>query len=227
MSGMWRFLAVSLTIFATPLQASPLCAQTIVEQEIARDIIHADLPLFGDETEDKWPQAYYTEDEFGCTSRVEFGGWVLRETGDENDSHTEWYATHNYGVFHCFAMVGQADRPESLDGAESRPSFFVLLGTARIETGLVELWALQMGARPGSDYLILSRAPDDGLIRTFNVLQTECPRANARRAHSVDILRTDYCAINSRSDLLRLARRMAQRPARGTFSRVEMGDDRD
>lgn len=62
----------------------------------------------------------------------------------------------------------------------------------------------QIGARPGSIYLLLSRGPAEGLIEKFNVLQVACPRDDVRDAGSLDILLTRYCAVDSRNELIRL-----------------------
>lgn len=119
----------------------------------------------------------------------------------------------------------RADKREKLDGADFHPSFFVFLGTTRVDGRDVELWTVQIGARPGSEYLLLSRDPADGLIEKFNVPQTACPRANVRDGGALDILLTRYRAINWRSELIRLARRMAQRPPRGSLTPVSVDDE--
>lgn len=54
---------------------------------------------------------------------------------------------------------------------------------------------------------------------------SSCPRANVRDGGSLDILLTRYCAVNSRSELSRLARRMAQRPPLGSLTRVPVDDE--
>lgn len=187
--------------------------------EVARDLIHSDVPLFRG-GENTWPQAFFERDAPGCASRVAFGDWVLRE-GDAEDEDAEWYRVLNYGVFHCFALVARSPRREDLEFSEHRPSFFVLLGTVQVEDSVTELWALQMGVRPGSDYLLLSRPQGEGAIDRFSVLQAQCPRASVRDPGTLSILLTRYCAMNTRADLLRLARRMAQRPPRAMLSLVE------
>jgi hypothetical protein len=177
------------------------------EPEKFADIIHADLPLFGDETADKWPQSFSDAESggFGCTSRVSFGDWALLQHGDD-DEVERWYRIWNYGVFHCFAFAAKADERESLEGADAKPAFFVEVG----KSGDIELWALQIGAVPGSYYLLLSRESSEGLISKFTVLQTKCPKRYVRDAGSIDIILTRYCAINSKSDLLNFARRMSK-----------------
>ena len=193
--------------------------------EKASDLLHSDLPIFGHGSENEWPQHFFDGDSFGCTTRVGFGNWVFQETGAEVGSDVQWYRFSNYGVFHCWANTFRAYEREGLDGADFHPSFFVFLGETSVDQREIELWTIQIGARPGSEYLLLSRAPADGVIEKFTVLQTACPRANVRDAGSLDILLTRYCAINSRTELIRLARNMAKRPPLGTLTRVPTDDE--
>ncbi|MEX0644522.1 MAG: hypothetical protein WD076_04385 [Parvularculaceae bacterium] len=201
-------------------------AQSGDEPELFSDLIHADLPIFAGDGTEKWPQ-YFSDEEggFGCASLVAFGDWILR-SGDETDDETgdedaQWYGVENYGVFHCFALVSEAGDRKSLLEADARPSFFVKLGTS----GGVELWAIQLGARPGSDYILLAREPAPGTISQFTVLQRRCPKGYMRDAGSLDILITRYCAINNKSELRSLARRMAKMKPLGTL--VFVGGQKD
>jgi putative ABC transport system substrate-binding protein len=43
----------------------------------------------------------------------------------------------------------------------------VFLATTKIDGSEIELWAVQIGARPGSEYLLLSRTPAEGLVESF------------------------------------------------------------
>jgi hypothetical protein len=83
------------------------------------------------------------------------------------------------------------------------------------------LWALQTGARPGSDYVLLSRKPENGIVKRFDVLQRACPKSLMRKTESIDILLTDYCSVNSRSDLIVFARKMAKLPPLASLVWVE------
>lgn len=214
--------------FAVP----PVHAQSRDEEPPASDLVHSDLPLFGDETQDKWPQHFTDPDPdslgIGCTSRIAFGDWTFRQPAADADEEptTSWYRIRNYGVFHCYAVVGSADEREELAGATIQYSFFVLLGKTRDRSGPIELWALQMGGRPGSDYLLLSRRPGNVIIKSFEVLQSACPRSNVRDAGGIDTLITRYCAINTRRELLALARRMARLRPLGTLTYVGEPEDR-
>jgi hypothetical protein len=221
---MLRFASPLNAILVAALLFAPSAGSQSVD-EIADDLIHSDLPIFGSGDDNKWPQHFSDDGSFGCTSRVAFGDWAFRETGAEDEDDVVWYRFTNYGVFHCWANTIRADEREELDKADFKPSFFVLLGTAKVDGSDVELWALQIGARPGSEYLLLSRAPGESLIERFNVLQSACPRANVREGDALDTLLTRYCAINSRRELNRLARRMAQLPPHGTLIRVPLDDE--
>ena len=197
-------------------------AQPADEVERYADLIHSDLPLFDGGAYEMWPQSFSDPEsgEFGCMSGIAFGDWILRSADNAGDEDADWYRISNYGAFHCFALVGEAGDRQGLQEAEARPSFFVNLGMS----GGAELWAVQIGARPGSDYLLLSRQPAPGAISNFTVLQRQCPKRNVRDAGNISILITRYCAINSRAELRNLAGRMAKLEPLGTLTFVEASD---
>jgi hypothetical protein len=213
---------------AAMLVAALLFAPSVNGQsldEMASDLVHSDLPIFGRGGHNEWPQHFSDDDSFGCTSRVAFGDWVFKEHGAEVEDDVQWYRFSNYGIFHCWANTFRADERARLASADSHPSFFAFLGSTSVNGSDIELWTVQIGARPGSQYLLLSRDPAERLIEKFNVLQTACPRANVRDAGSLDILLTRYCAVNSRGELIRFARRMAQRLPLGSLTRVAADDE--
>jgi hypothetical protein len=80
---------------------------------------------------------------------------------------------------------------------------------------------------PGSDYVLLAREPGDAKIERFTVLQQRCPSGQRREVKGLDIWTTRYCAIDSRSELLSLARRMLALPALGVIERVEAVEETD
>jgi hypothetical protein len=203
-------LVLALVALSAAAQAEP--------PERHRDLIHSDLPLWGNGSGATWPRAFSEGDSFGCTSRMPFGDWRYEEL-DAGEDPT-WYRVTNYGAFHCFMMVRDAEERIALSGREANPAFLIELGTAIGNDGPVELWLLQRGARPGSDYLLLARRPAPGRIESFDILQRECPGGRTRDGPGLGILLTRYCAINSRRELAALARRMARRPplARLTFA---------
>lgn len=208
-----------------PLLALAL-AQTAAAPEVHRDLIHADLPLWGSEGETVWPRAFdHADGSFGCASRLRFGDW--RQVEGEGDRDAIWHRITNYGAIHCMMMVRDAHAQAELGGRDADPAFLIEIGTAEAGEGPVELWILQRGARPGSDYLLLARRPAPGLIESFDVLQRECPADRRREGQELSILLTGYCAINTQDELIALARRMLLRPplARLIFVAPEPEED--
>lgn len=87
-----------------------------------------------------------------------------------------------------------------------------------------ELWALQKGVVPGSEYTLLAREPGEARIERFTVLQQRCPSGAQMEAKGLDAWVTRYCAINSRAELLSLSRKMLALPALGVIERVAKAD---
>lgn len=183
------------------LCAAPACAQE-------PDLVHSDRPLWSPGTDAVWPQHFTDGDTFGCAHRLRLGDWLYKPTeGDD-----QWYRFGNYGVFHCWMTISHGDAPRAF--GDSRPAFLISLGREHDK----ELWVLQLGARPGSDYILLAGAPGKGSITRFEVLQRLCPKASVRGGPPLDILQTRYCSINTKSEMLALARRMAKLPALGVMA---------
>lgn len=198
---------------AVLLVAGLLAAASDVPEEYASEAIHSDLPLFRD-YETLWPRHFVDGDDFGCTSRIRFGDWAL-VSGEGSDAETTWLRIANYGVFHCAALLTEAYDRAELQKTQPRLSFFVELGSVRAGSVDLELWALQKGMSPGSDYTLLARQRSPDAIAKFTVLQRECPRTRLRDAGRMDIFGTAYCAVNSASELIALARKMAKRKSLG------------
>ncbi|HWK36557.1 MAG TPA: hypothetical protein VNR91_09905, partial [Sphingomonas sp.] len=142
--GAWRTILMSLLALGAPTGAF---AQ--VPPDLRGDLIHADVPLFGD-GDTKWPTSFIGDDgDFGCSSRVGFGDWLYRPGDSGGDDDVSWYRITNYGVFHCYAIVRTASERGDLARASFTYAFFVPLGDVRVRGKRVELWALQQGGRPG------------------------------------------------------------------------------
>ena len=219
-TGRVASLISTATGFAA-LVVAPVSSQAEDEPEVVAERIHSNLPLFTFDWEDLWPRGFHSGDAFGCTSLVAFGDWrfVPAETDGAGDEFWERYT--NYGAFHCAAIMRTADERAGLDEAEWDYGFFVRLGRARLGTDRWELWALQKGTVPGSDYILLAReAGQEGPIESFRVLQRRCPSGRLLEAEGFDIWGTRYCAINSRAELLALGRRMLRLPPLGTIAHV-------
>jgi hypothetical protein len=209
------FGIISAFLFQIPAMAS-----AAEPNELVSDMIHADLPLYSSDWKQLWPQPFEDGKEFGCTSRVGFGDWRFSPNPDGDFAGERWDRFSNYGVFHCAAIFRSAEEREELDAASYTYGYFIQLGTVRQNSVDWELWAIQEGNLPGSQYTLMAREPASGLIDRFRVLQQRCPREYVRSTQAHSIWKTRYCAINSRSDLVSLARAMLKLPPLGTLERV-------
>lgn len=213
----WR---CGVVLAALAALSSPAAVGMADPTDIVADLIHADVPLYGADWDDLWPRSFVLGDDFGCESRVPFGDWRFTPDPADPDPEPHWERFANYGAFHCAAVLRTANDRAGLDAASWRYGFFVKLGSGRRDGQLWELWAIQSGMVPGSDYVLLAREAKTSSVDQFRVLQQRCPAAWYRQGGSLDSWVTRYCAVNARTDLLALARRMLALPPRGVLSRV-------
>ena len=219
------FLATLLgTVTALPAQAQG--TREYGANEHVDELVHSDLPLYAFDWEELWPRSIADEEIIaGCSSRVRFGDWFMQSNPANQGSLVEgWYNFSNYGSFHCIANVATARQREDLETGELARGFFVKLGEAERSGSPMELWALQTGTSPGSDYRLLARAPDQEIVTSFEVLQQRCPAGHWRALadeDAFDIFSTGYCSINTREELFALATDMLSRPALGTLTLQE------
>ncbi|WP_442678667.1 hypothetical protein ACSBM8_14280 [Sphingomonas sp. ASY06-1R] len=193
--------------------------------ELQEDLFHSDLPLWADDQDHMWPRAFQDAQSFGCATKIRYGNWRLDSA--ERDMEPRWYRWTNYGAMHCFMWSGGPTTKNALPKTSAEPSFLIDLGALPGSNDAIELWALQQGSRPGSNYILLSRTRQPGIITSFDVLQRGCPPENLRKGPQLDILKTSYCVFNSRAALIDTARRMARRPPLGRLtwqSKAKGGD---
>jgi hypothetical protein len=216
---------VSVAAWIAAFVLLPGHGQAEGRSEVVVEHIHSNLPLYGFDWEGTWPRSFFSEDEFGCTSRVGFGDWHFVPAASNHREEDAWERFDNYGVFHCAAVMRRAGDRADLETAPWEYGLIVRIGKARHRSTDWELWALQRGMRAGSDYTLLAREAKTGdLVDEFQVLQQHCPRGMLMEAKGFDVWITRYCAIDSRAELLSLARRMLRLPPRGTIQRVAKDD---
>ena len=216
-----------LFVLASMLLASPALAED-EEYVFEAELIHSPVPLYTFDWEQVWPRGMVPDADTiaGCESRVAFGDW--RFTPKEEDEYADpwWLRVSNYGVFHCAANLFEADEREELEEGEFSRGLFAVIGEGRTEGRAWELWVLQKGFVPGSDYVLLAREAEGGdLVRRFIVLQRRCPRGSMREASGMDGWTTRYCAVENRAELLALARRMLREKPLGTLELMEDEND--
>lgn len=192
--------------------ASPVSAQSL---------LHSDTPLFAD-VDDPWPRHFFDADGFGCSSMIPFGLWKRTEAAEGGEEPPfDWLRIDNYGVLHCAYIVLQSDgEPKDWNNAEY--AWIGELGEADGPDGdPLRLYALQLGFRPGSSYLLLARKPGKDMTRRFFVLNWDCPPGWSREGKSTDVWRSDYCAVPHLAGLRRIARAAAKAPPAATLEYVE------
>jgi len=187
----------------------------------ARGRVHSDLPLFTGRLYQLWPHSFSDKDGWGCTSRIAFGDWKYVEPREEAEPDIEWVRLRNYGVFHCAVVEEWSYDREHLGQRGFKHSWFVELGRTQRGKSTLELWALQSGTVPGSEYLLLTRSAEPGLIKTFEVLPVDCPHEYQRKGAPIDVWGVNYCVINSAEELRSFARKMARRGPIGTLTYVD------
>lgn len=213
---------VSLAAGFAALAIAPMPAEARAEDREARvdERIHSGLPLYTFEWDFIWPRSLQAGDRLGCASRVRLGDWRFTPTDPELGEES-WERYGNYGALHCAAVIRVADERSELGEADWAYGFFVRMGEGRLGSKKWELWALQKGTVPGSQYILLAReAGPNGPVGSFRVLQRRCPQGRIREVRGLDVWSTRYCSIESREALLMLARRMLRRPPLGTLVRV-------
>lgn len=215
--------AILIFLFLTiPL---PVSAEDEYEWEYT--LIHSDLPLYNFEWHDFWPRGFNSPDVIaGCESKVAFGDWLFSPNpSDKFADDPSWYRFSSYGVFHCAANIRTAYELDELPDGEFSRGFFARIGHAKRDGQNWELWVLQQGIIPGSEYLLLARpAGDNGLVTSFTVLQSRCPKSNLLEARDMDVWTTSYCKVNSRRELLAYAKRMMGEPSLGMLVRADEKD---
>ena len=205
--------ALAFALFAATGSASATNNED-EEPELFTDYIHSDLPLWGAASENLWPEHFFNDDgSFGCSSRVALGDWKL----DRGEDDAEWWRLRNFGAFHCALIETRANAREDLSNGRYRYSFIIKIGETKIEKRVLELWVLQSGTLPGSEYTLLLREPAEGAVTSFRLLQRKCPSGRMRTGPSMDTWRTTYCAINSKTELTSLAKHMARLSPLGTL----------
>jgi hypothetical protein len=193
-----------------------LAAPTPEPPEYFKDLIHSDVPLWAS-GEEIWPIHFTDKDSWGCSSRFAFGDWQVSEAPGRSRS---WLRLQNYGVFHCAYIVRRAPERNELERSEYSYGWLVMVGRIGTAASTREFWVLQSGARPGSSYTLFAVSPVKGTIKAAEELQSQCPAGNNRGGDRIDIWNTRYCAINSRSKLIALAKKMAKIPPLATMRYV-------
>ena len=212
---------VGFVFGALALYSAPAAAQ---DEEYEAVRVHSDLPIYTFNYEDVWPRSIRSQESdrivlrFGCTSRVSFGDWKFTPNPSDEYGDEWWLRVSNYGVFHCAANLRHADTINDLENGEFSRGLFVRIGDEDVDEPRRELWILQQGFVPGSDYIFLARDLNEERVTSFTVLQRRCPIGAYREVLGMDVWTTGYCAINSDTDMFRFASEMLKLPPLGELT---------
>lgn len=217
MSLRWALVAIMLA-------SSCATSEDVADQSFDRVdlLLRSDLPLWLDyQDQSISPRSFQDETGFGCLSEWQMGDWKLTYTA-KNAWYTPtpiWWRVNMHGIIHCGASFQQgSDRGGNAGGV--RAGFMVKLGVDAA-TGL-ELWAWEIGVRPGSEYMLLATSGDEKQKR-FRVLDTDCNGGEIRRADpTLSTWRTDYCNVPTQDVMRSIAKAAAARPPLGEL--VFMGE---
>lgn len=199
--------AVAVSVAALIL-ALPVAAQEVM--------LRSDLPLWAPESDGVEPFSFHNQDGFGCATNIGTGEYVLHLTDEDKDQPAWRIHLMITGFVHC-AFTFSEGYDESNLGAARTSAWAIPLDTVSTNAGEVEILALQIGARPGSEYRLFTRSPEGALDRPLTLLDPRCPRGMKRRLSQLSTWRTDYCAVPNRAALRRIARDAARRPPVGVF----------
>lgn len=205
-AGMSGLVGVAL---AAALFAAPAAAQS--------PPLRSDLPLWSGGGPDVYPEHFSDADgNFGCASIVRAGLWRWIEADGET---TEWLRLRNRGAIHCAFDLTRGTAETGFETGVGETAFLAKIGETRIGAQTSELFALQLGFRRGSDYVLLA-APRTREVRLrFTVLDHAC-RPTRRLREPADIWRSDYCVVRTRAALLALAQAAALRAPAATLEFV-------
>ena len=201
-------------------------------------IIRSDLPLWGEADDGVWPLAFFDKNELGQKSIFALGDWRRRDgdcIGDVSsmDQCISWFRLEIYGVIHGGYVINQAYEKGGLNTAQSEPSVIAELGRAPGVNSGTMLYAIQIGFRRGSDYLLVA-APAENAIRHLSILAVDCSggerswvkfgyrmRELSDSARFMTGFKTDYCVVKNRDALRNLAIQALNRPPAGAMDWFE------
>lgn len=217
MTKVWKRFVHTL-LFAASLTASAPAISA--EPPHPPELVHADTPLWRPyEDGDVWPTQFSNDRGMGCAYPVKLGDWRLTESAQPDA--VQYFQLTGEGFIHCWLLASRGvDHRQRVEAApeiqfeKPKLGFLIKIGRA---TGR-DLWLLQLGARPGSDYILLARQPTTKLVDRFDVLQRICPKGRRRGGFGLDIAATDYCSINTRTAMVAFAKSMARLPNYGVLT---------
>ena len=186
---------------------------------------HSDLPLRPSKDQTFWPQPFARDGADGVRSPFGFGDWELRPAGCSGASCLRYLRLDIGHELYAYAF-DEAERRDWLSTNGPSAAIFKLEPDEAST-----LFAVQVGYRGGSRYILVSARPDnDGLVKTMTLLDARClDSAGALWRRSVSQPpepEEDYCAIDTMASLVAIAREALRRPPLATLRFLERQEER-
>ena len=201
-------LALCLVMFWTPLGAA-------AEDEL---LIHSDLPFTPKEGQTISPYHCDAPDVIASCTEFPIGNWRMHRS-DCSDCD-EWIGLRMNGIFH--PVYGFQRSFTKGDAGSVTDLAFIIRLTRKREP--VELYAIEIGLRTGSRYMLVARRGRKERIENLDVLDARCDGEGAtwrRPPEPIDVFLTDYCAVATIDALERMAREALKRPRYATLDWVD------
>lgn len=199
-----------------------LLAMLLGSPAYADALIRSDLPLSPREDQSIWPANCEPQpvDALAMCSRFSLGDWEIRWAGcSEPAGRCGGYAELSiFSVIDGFYTYAEGKTRGALAG-HGDPALIFKLEPGTDST----LYALQIGFRGGSRYVLPSVTGGDARIDHASILDTGCPAlpgVHARGVHAAGFFREDYCVVDSMAALIAVGREALNRAPAGTMSFV-------
>lgn len=199
-------LRIGMMLAGLLASAAPAVAQDV--------LLRSDLPLWTEVDDNVWPRSFTDSDGMGCVYPLPAGFWTRVDAGTPRQVTS--VRVRNQGIVHCVLGVSTSDESPPEWGDEE-PAMLVDFGKAPRPGGDLSLYALQVGFRGGSRYVLFAAEPAKGQIRRLLVLAPECPDEWVRKSQKATVWLTEYCAVPNEAGLRRIAEAAARKPPVGTL----------
>jgi hypothetical protein len=188
--------------------------------------LRSDLPLSGTPGTTSWPQPCPETDRNVIAMCARFALGIWREQfancgADHSDQCQQWMKLEIYSLTDGGLSYWEAYRRDGF-GDSSDPAAIIELSSP---SDVVGLYAIQIGFRGGSRYLLVSASRNGRPITRASILDVRCPigarDARMRKARYPTFFLPDYCVVDSVGALRRMAQEALNRSPFATMEWVE------
>lgn len=188
---------------------------------LAQDtVLRSDLPILATRNQPAWPQSCgeKSKNEISMCSSFALGDWKEQPTncfGSALDKCAFWVRLEIFSVLDGGYVYSEANDRAGLPWTGDIAEIIELVPSSG-------LYAIRVGARGGSKYILLSAhgAP----IKEASILDAQCPEHSKeaeRRDGASLIVRTDYCNVHNMDGLIKIGLEALNRAPFATLRYIE------